>query len=83
MTPAQAYQAQVYSNDRQSQPRADPLTASLPRLEVLEVDTDGGHLNLDFHRGPSNANGSHAPRDPDESDSELPWAGTAGQRTRE
>ena len=83
MTPAQAYQAQVYSNDRQNHPRAEPPRASLPRLEVLEVDTDGGVLDLDFNRGASNANGSHAQRDLDESDSELPWAGNAGQRTRE
>ena len=83
MTPAQAYQAQVYSNDRQNHPRAEPPRGPPPHLEVLEVDTDGGHLDLDFNRGASTANGSHAPRDLDESDSELPWAANAGQRTRE
>jgi len=73
----------------QSAPHNEPLLLP-PRLDSLTLSDDGGRLSLDFnYHSPPKANGS-ASRTPqqlvakfdDETDSELPWAGT-GQRTRE
>jgi hypothetical protein len=51
-TLVQAYRAQVYSNDRKSQPLGKATEDLSPRLEILEVDTDtdGARRDLDFNR---------------------------------
>ncbi|KAI0315023.1 CNH domain-containing protein [Amylostereum chailletii] len=79
LTPAQAYQAQVYrsspvgqknawaSHQQQPQPPQPPpyLDNDLPQVG-LNIDADNGRLGLDFSEGSS-------PSDTDDG-SELPWA---------
>ncbi|KAF9240727.1 CNH domain-containing protein [Melanogaster broomeanus] len=72
LTPAQAYQAQVYSNN----PRvSDPQNGGpsrppedVPRLEV--IDPDIGRLSIDFGTDDQTQDDSY------EASSELPWAQT-------
>lgn len=64
LTPAQAYQAQIYLN----QP-PHPLLADPPRLGV-RLDHDQGRLGLDFAT-PSTNSSDHGT---DDDSSELPWA---------
>ncbi|KAF9818250.1 hypothetical protein IEO21_02878 [Rhodonia placenta] len=75
LTPAQAYQAQVYMNSpmgQQQQGLPPPPPSSNPELPILgvNIDTDDGRLGIDFvadGRTPSEAG-------TEESSSELPWA---------
>ncbi|CCM01353.1 uncharacterized protein FIBRA_03403 [Fibroporia radiculosa] len=66
LTPAQAYQAQVYMNDPMGQQLQSPQPAELPRLGV-NIETDDGLLGLDFVV-------DSTPSEPGTEESmELPW----------
>ena len=82
LTPAQAYQAQVYSNSpvaaqrhsAYTRPPSSEFRSSMnggvstpPRLGA-NIITDGGGLGIDFSGGPLSG------KDSDDEDSELPWA---------
>lgn len=92
MTPAQAYQYQVYMNSPQSRnslpnpnvpdvDRHSPVRHSIPNGDIpqlgVNIDYDNGRLNLDF-----TGNGSSPSDDADGSSSELPWASESNETRR-